>query len=355
MKKLLLEQFKREVKEASESDIKIVLKTVDYVESEVNSSNLEIMIYNIKNSFDSIIMDDEEYDTFISTRDELVNKYTNVETFKTGLLEFKNGLLNRNKISESSEESKINFSEISNESVQQESGKIITEDGPISEESIQLINDIKECIGSELFTEENFEERISNLHKSGLLGKLIIQNEEFKTHLLEGAGLENVTEDDILEFISTSIGLKLILKEITIDDMNYIIELINETDGEEVTESKIGFTDNVDIKENDTIEQANKSLAERIIEKCNQDADILSKELMEAEQMLRNVQMVNNMEVPKNVEIKEEIIKPVIDNKNKSIESKNRKICKHEGCTNVIYKSGYCKKHHKQSKKERKL
>lgn len=392
MKELLFKQFEREVKEASKEKIDMVVERIDSLIESVNKNSLKMSVLNIKITFDNIIMDGNDYKQMNTIREELYKKYIDVEVFKNGLSEFKNALLNKNdKVKSKDVESKVKFTEVQ-DNVEP---KIITEDGPISEEVIQLINNIKDCIGTELFTEENFDERINKLHKSGLLTKIVLQNKGFKIAIAKEAGLDEVTDEEIIEFLSTVLGFRLVKKGLQIKQLNYIIELIKESDEclendkqqennsaednkEEIIESNANFTDveneseqkeqvvgENNIEHEETVVSNDKPLMQQIIEKCNQDADKIAKDLQEAEQIFRNTQNNNietvvedviSTEIVKSEVVPEEIVKPdldeIIKQEDPAKSFKDRNLCQFEGCTNKKHTAGYCAKHYKQLKEE---
>lgn len=380
MKELLFKQFITEVKAAKQERIDKVVEIIDNACETVTEFDLQFCLLEVKANFDSLIMGGTKYTNFKATRDAINEKYTNVETFKAGLVEFKDALLNRNKSTETTKEevktveSKVGFTTVEEkqQEVVNEEVKIIMEDGPISDNMMQLLDEVKNCIGTELFTEGNFKEKISKLHGSGLLTKLLMSNENLKSDVVNSFGVEDITDEDISQLFSSPLGLKLLLKELNAEAMNYIIEVINDIEEsqkeEVVVDSNTTFT-NIDASgTNNTTQEPvtnevnnNKSLIQQAIEKCNQDAEAISKDLIEAEQILRNNQVVSD--VPNNY-IMNDIVTEAINNateeaakvENKEVKvkqkSKNKNICKYEGCDNKTHTKGYCYKHYKELKEQ---
>lgn len=376
MKELLVKQFEKEIKEAGKETIGCLVEGVDKILDRVNGSNLELCVINIKDNFDSLVMDNEDYSTFRYTIDELLKRYTDVKVFKSALVEYKEALTGTIKPNKSKDvESKANFTETVVKEEQQEvvgeEVKIIMEDGPISDNMMQLLDEVKNCIGAELFTKDNFKEKVSKLHTTNdLLTRLIMSNEKIKSEMINGFDIEDVTDEDISGFLSSPLGLKLLLKELNAEAMNYIIEVINDIEEskkeEIVVDSNTTFT-NIDANgTNNTTQEPvtneatnNKSLIQQAIEKCNQDAEAISKDLMEAEQILRNNQVVSD--TPNNY-IMNDIVTEAINNtteeavkvENKEVKqkSKNKNICKYEGCDNKTHTKGYCYKHYKELKEQ---
>ena len=386
MKELLFKQFEKEVKEVRKDKVEVIVEGIDSLIESVNENNLKMSVLNIKINFDNMIMDGQDYKQKDSIREELFTKYTNVETFKNGLLQFKQALQNVNKTKPSKSEkveSKASFTETVIEEKQQKvpvdkEVKIILEDGPISDKMMQLLDEVKNCIGTELFTEDNFKERVSKLHGTGLLTRLFMENGHFKSDIINSFGVEDITDEDIEGFFSSFLGLKLLLKELNPEIMNYIIVLINdieESKKEEVSvDSNTTFTNTVVVENTNTVQQPivsessnNKSLMEQVIQKCNQEAGTISRDLMEAEQVLRNNQVatnvvndvvVDNMNVVVQEAVKdtvEESVKP--DNKKVGVkqekqQTKSKDMCKYEDCTNKKHTRGYCYKHYKELKEQ---
>lgn len=279
MKELLFKQFEKEVKEVRKDKVEVIVERIDSLIESVNENNLKMSVLNIKINFDNMIMDGQDYKQKDSIREELFTKYTNVETFKNGLVKFKEALVSSRKLVES--------------------------------------NKPKDVESKASFTE---------------------------TVVVEESKKEEVVVDSNTTFTNT----------VVVENTNTVQQPI-------VSESS-----------------NNKSLMEQVIQKCNQEAGTISRDLMEAEQVLRNNQVatnvvndvvVDNMNVVVQETIKdtvediakcenkvdEESVKPnnkKVEVKQEKQQTKSKDMCKYEDCTNKKHTRGYCYKHYKELKEK---